>query len=442
MEETRYTRKYGGKLNLTLCDPYELCEKRKRIHRDYLAHLFRFYFVGRLIKRGMRILDVGAGTGALAETLYRNMLKPEHYLAVDIKPSHIQKLIDLISKVNFDMSVIKADIRTERFAAAYPEYFDVVCCFEVIEHFESYWDKPEYLTNVLEQMKYAVKPEGVILLSTPNYDAPMLIEERLIRFINNYAPFVIDGKWLLSTVKSVVKNSKFSGQEEQRNTAQMLVEKLHAKSGKSSTVVHQSTKRKSEKITKDGRKEILNIIRKTVKNYVNIAKKPLPKCGIISEENAVDAVLTIREFLKYTTQMGDVVKEGEDIILKSFGQSLQSFVQTVTELYMQSKTISSRENQFLLDCGVPVHKAKNHIYEYTEEELETIFQKHALKVEKKFGTFMSLGRPKQAKQILSECEYEVYSKLYEYYNSSILSVMFAPLHPSESRNILWVLRKR
>ncbi|RLF65188.1 MAG: hypothetical protein DRN26_05790 [Thermoplasmata archaeon] len=260
MEETRYTRKYGGKLNLTLCDPYELCEKRKRIHRDYLAHLFRFYFVGRLIKRGMRILDVGAGTGALAETLYRNMLKPEHYLAVDIKPSHIQKLTDLISKVNFDMSVIKADIRTERFAAAYPEYFDVVCCFEVIEHFESYWDKPEYLTNVLEQMKYAVKPEGVILLSTPNYD----------------------GK----------------------------------------------------------------------------------------------------------------------------------------------------------------HKAKNHIYEYTEEELETIFQKHALKVEKKFGTFMSLGRPKQAKQILSECEYEVYSKLYEYYNSSILSVMFAPLHPSESRNILWVLRKR
>jgi len=260
MEETRYTSKYGGKLNLTLCDPFELCEKRKRIHRDYLAHLFRFYFVGRLIKRGMKILDVGAGVGALAETLYRNMLKPEHYVAVEIKDSFVQKLQDLAAKVNFRFDIIQADVRKSLFATGFHEYFDVVCCFEVIEHFESYWDKPEYLTNVLEQMKYAVKPEGVILLSTPNYN------------------------------------------------------------GKS--------------------------------------------------------------------------------------------------------------------------KAKNHIYEYTEKELDTIFWEHALQVEKKFGTFMSLGRPKQAKQILSKCEYEVYSKLYEYYNSSILSVMFAPLHPSESRNILWVLRKR
>jgi len=259
MEETRYTTKHGGKLNLTLCDPYQLCEKRKRIHRDYLAHLFRFYFVGRLIKRGMKILDVGAGVGALAETLYRNMLKPEHYVAVEIKDSFIRKLRKLAEKVNFKFTIIPSDIRKDLFAANFHEYFDVVCCFEVIEHFESYWDKPEYLTNVLEQMKYAVKPEGVILLSTPNYN------------------------------------------------------------GKS--------------------------------------------------------------------------------------------------------------------------KAKNHIYEYTEAELREILEKHGLQIVKQFGTFMSLGRPKQAKQILSECEYEVYSKLYEYYNSSILSVMFAPLHPSKSRNILWVLKK-
>ena len=207
----------------------------------------------------MKILDVGAGVGALAETLYRNMLKPEHYVAVEIKPSFVQKLKELANKVNFRFDVIKADIRKDLFAAGFHEYFDVVCCFEVIEHFESYWEKPEYLTNVLKQMKYAVKSEGIMLLSTPNYNG---------------------------------------------------------------------------------------------------------------------------------------------------------------------KT-----------------KAKNHIYEYTEKELELIFELHKLDVVKKFGTFMSLGRPSQAKKILSKCEFEVYQKLYEYYNSSILSVVFAPLHPSESRNILWVLKK-
>lgn len=248
-----------SKLNLTCLDPYELVEKRGLIHRDYLAHLFRFAFVGKLIKRGQSILDVGAGKGKLAETLYRNKMKPSMYLALELKQSYIAELKKLSSKVNFPLLIWEKDIRVNKFPAD-DDCFDVVCCFEVIEHFESYHEKPEYLTNVLLEMKRCVKPDGVILLSTPAYDG--------------------------------------------------------------------------------------------------------------------------------------------------------------------------------------VHKAKNHIYEYRLGELEVILNYFNFKIIKQYGTFMSLGTPSQAKKILTPSEWEVYRNLHSYYNSSILSILFAPLHPKQSRNVLWVLKKQ
>jgi len=252
-------QKLEGKVNLTLLDPYTLADKNGPIHRDYLAHCFRWAFVGKLIKRGYYVLDIGAGTGNLAETLYRNKIRPSYYAAVELKESYLKELMELSKTVNFVMNVFKRDMRKDSLPLIFEELFDVVCCFEVIEHFESYWEKPDYLSNLLNEMKKACKADGRILLSTPNYDG--------------------------------------------------------------------------------------------------------------------------------------------------------------------------------------IHKAKNHVYEYRENELESILLKHDFKIERKYGTFMSLGRPEQAKRVLTQAEFEVYQKLYSYYNSSILSVMFAPLHPSESRNILWVLRK-
>jgi len=252
-------QKLKGKVNLTLLDPYTLADKNGPIHRDYLAHCFRWAFVGKLIKRGNYVLDIGAGTGNLAETLYRNRIKPGLYVAVELKESYLRELRALAEIVNFSMQILKRDMRKDCLPLTFKEIFDVVCCFEVIEHFESYWEKPHYLTNLLLEMKRAVRKNGVILLSTPNYDG--------------------------------------------------------------------------------------------------------------------------------------------------------------------------------------IHQAKNHVYEYTEEELEFILLNHGLKVKKKYGTFMSLGRSNQAKSMLTPAEFEVYQRLHPYYNSSILSVMFAPLHPSESRNILWILKK-
>lgn len=256
IKDTRYTEMYGGKVNTTCLDPMVLVEERGIIHRDYWAHLFRWSFVGKLLKRGQRILDIGAGPGKLGWVLYRNKMKPACYHAIEIKKENIVKLMELAAKVNFPVLVHQADIRKVPWLL-FPgasNLYDYICCFEVIEHFE-----PEYLPKVLNEMKELLAPTGRILLSTPNYDG--------------------------------------------------------------------------------------------------------------------------------------------------------------------------------------VHKAKNHIHEYWENELAEHFMAADLIVEEKYGTFMSLGTIYQAKKILNRIDYNVFLALYPYYNASILSCFFAPMYPSKSRNILWVLKK-
>lgn len=253
-EDTRFTKQYGGKVNTTCLDPMVLVEERGIIHRDYWAHLFRWSFVGKIVKRNQRILDVGAGPGKLGWVLYRNRMKPTCYHAIDVKKENVVKLKELAAKVNFPVFPHQVDIRKVPWLIFPGKPFDYICCFEVIEHFE-----PKYLPRVLNEMKKLLAPTGRILLSTPNYN----------------------GK----------------------------------------------------------------------------------------------------------------------------------------------------------------HKAKNHIHEYTESELIITFCDARLNVENTYGTFMSLGTPKQAKKKLSVDDYVVFERLYPYYNASILSCFFAPMYPSKSRNILWVVKK-
>jgi 2-polyprenyl-3-methyl-5-hydroxy-6-metoxy-1,4-benzoquinol methylase len=81
--------------------------------------------------------------------------------------------------------------------------------------------------------------------------------------------------------------------------------------------------------------------------------------------------------------------------------------------------------------------AANHIHEYTEEELYGYIGKH-FQIENQFGTFASQS---DILPVLSESEAELFFKLEKYYDSNVMSNIFAPLYPHQSRNILWVLRK-
>ena len=84
------------------------------------------------------------------------------------------------------------------------------------------------------------------------------------------------------------------------------------------------------------------------------------------------------------------------------------------------------------------HQAANHPKEYEEEELRKYLEKYFV-VKKQFGTFAS---QKDIKPVLTDEERKFWDKLREYYDVNMFSVLFAPNHPAESRNILWVLEKK
>lgn len=85
-----------------------------------------------------------------------------------------------------------------------------------------------------------------------------------------------------------------------------------------------------------------------------------------------------------------------------------------------------------------VHQAKNHIKEWTYGELKSELRKYFI-IENVYGTFSS---QKDIKNILSKDEQNVFNNLQDYYDSNFLSIIFAPMHPKESRNCLWRLKKK
>lgn len=80
--------------------------------------------------------------------------------------------------------------------------------------------------------------------------------------------------------------------------------------------------------------------------------------------------------------------------------------------------------------------AENHVYEWKynelKEQLESIFN-----LEAHYGTFASQNEILPA---MNNCEKELFDKLRDYYDSNMLSVIFAPAHPYASRNCLWRLK--
>jgi hypothetical protein len=86
-----------------------------------------------------------------------------------------------------------------------------------------------------------------------------------------------------------------------------------------------------------------------------------------------------------------------------------------------------------------VGPADHHVNEWSYEGLGTTFEMVGFTVKNHWGTFAS---QKDYKQYLSPAEEEVYKKLHEYYDSNVLAVVMAPLHPEHARNVLWHLDTR
>jgi len=104
----------------------------------------------------------------------------------------------------------------------------------------------------------------------------------------------------------------------------------------------------------------------------------------------------------------------------------------------EAKRVLKDDGVFLLSTpNFNGSAAANHIHEYKEAELRGYLEKF-FKIAHQFGTFAS--KP-DIYPVLTESERQIYDRLWDYYDNNVMSNIFAPLYPHQSRNILWILTK-
>lgn len=91
-----------------------------------------------------------------------------------------------------------------------------------------------------------------------------------------------------------------------------------------------------------------------------------------------------------------------------------------------------------------VGAAKNHIQdgvvcEFTHEQTKKMLEETGFEILNRYGTFAS---KKDIYKKLSPELQHIYDRVSEYYDSNVMSVLFAPLFPEHSRNCMWVCRRR
>lgn len=81
--------------------------------------------------------------------------------------------------------------------------------------------------------------------------------------------------------------------------------------------------------------------------------------------------------------------------------------------------------------------ADNHVNEMDHQFLHATLQRVGFKVEEKYGTFAS---QRDIKPLLQEDGLmPLYERLHNFYDSNLLSTIFAPLYPAHARNCVWHL---
>ena len=140
-------------------------ERGYAMHRDWVAHMARFFAVSRKMKVDQtKLLDVGCGKLGLPYTLNQARRQPAEYWGLDLRAT--EKWGDTLAW-RPATRLVKLDLidhdPTE--IQGWPvEGFDVVTCFEVLEHV------PRANASTLMAKLYDwTKPGGLAMVSTPNH---------------------------------------------------------------------------------------------------------------------------------------------------------------------------------------------------------------------------------------------------------------------------------
>lgn len=110
------------------------------------------------------------------------------------------------------------------------------------------------------------------------------------------------------------------------------------------------------------------------------------------------------------------------------------------EVYL-SKLHESMALDGTLYLSTPVFNgkaAKNHIHEYTIDELGAKLERVGFKIERRWGTFMSWN---DMKKVATGPQQELAEELREYFGGDVIASFLAPLYPDYARNNVWVCSK-
>jgi 2-polyprenyl-3-methyl-5-hydroxy-6-metoxy-1,4-benzoquinol methylase len=127
----------------------------------YAAHLARYRFAGRSAA-GRTVLDVGSGEGYGAAALAE---QAEKVLGVDYSPVAVEHAREKYRLPNLSFEVGDA-LNLDRHLLG---GFDLVTCFEVLEHVEDG-------DRLMAGLAAALRPGGLLYLSTPNLLVDSLFE--------------------------------------------------------------------------------------------------------------------------------------------------------------------------------------------------------------------------------------------------------------------------
>lgn len=198
------------------------------VHRDYAAHWFRWQHALRFVKAGMRVLDIGCGQDQMMVHVLRvsQSYVPALYVGVDMnKLDKMTEIAWTVIKDQFDFTRRYKELFNARRADGVEPTgtgFDVITCFEVIEHMP----KAQGL-KLLKGIRECLAPGGVALLSTPVYNEKHMAAAHIHEYRFEELQDAIEGAGLV--VDRVVGTFMTSQAAKKAATKEhrALLEKLH-----------------------------------------------------------------------------------------------------------------------------------------------------------------------------------------------------------------------
>jgi len=151
----------------------DLAEERGFLHRDYIAHCFRWsHVVKKLMQRGTYhksiIMDIGCGKDLpLPRLMYANRMTGFAYIGVDMNDLEMPEMLQ--TAINNGKAEIQLMQRTDASKITDDDLEfpppDFVTCFEVVEHIH-----PEILRALLYNVWGRTAPDVHCYFSTPIYN--------------------------------------------------------------------------------------------------------------------------------------------------------------------------------------------------------------------------------------------------------------------------------